>query len=116
MKRLKTLNDLISSIPEIKLDDCFSFADDHFNQWLLKVEEDWIAVDDSIREEDLTDDDIEFYPRSTLSIIDSYVSFTSSGESIRDSILSVLYEGDLIDESTFNKLQCTSIECVVSHE
>ena len=106
MKRLKTLNDLLASIPEINLEDCFSFIDDHFNRWLLRVEEDWIAVDDSIREEDLTDDDIEFYPRSTLSIIDSYMSFTSSGESIKDSILCVLYEADLIDESTFNRLQC----------
>lgn len=105
IKRLKGLDDLLSSISTIQLEDSFSFVDNRFNRWLLRVEEDWIAVDDSILYEDLTPDDIELYPRSTLSIIDFYVSFTSSGETIKDSILCVLYEADLIDKSTFDSLK-----------
>ena len=103
MKRLKGLDDLLSSLSEIEFGESLSFTDDDFNKWLLEIEEDWIAIDDSIPEDNLTDDDIEFYPRSKLSIPDSYLSFTSSGESIEDSILSVLYEADLIDTSTLNK-------------
>jgi hypothetical protein len=103
MKRLKGLDDLLSSLSEIEFGESLSFTDDDFNKWLLEIEEDWIAIDDSIPEDNLTDDDIEFYPRSKLSIADSYLSFTSSGESIEDSILSVLYEADLIDTSTLNK-------------
>lgn len=104
MKRFESLNDLLGSLSDIELGQSLSFIDDDFNKWLLEVEEDWIAIDDSIPEDDLTYEDVEFYPCSKLSIQDSYLSFTSSGESIEDSILSVLYEADLIDTSTLNKL------------
>lgn len=102
MKRLKGLDDLLGSLSDIEFGESLSFIDDDFNKWLLEVEEDSIPIDDSIPENDLTDEDLEFYPRSTLSIADSYVSFTSSGESIEDSILSVQIEADLIDTSTLN--------------
>jgi len=103
MKRLKGLDDLLGSLSEIEFGESLSFRDDDFNRWLLEVEEDSIPIDDSIPLDDLTDEDLEFYPRSKLFIEDSYLSFTSSGESIEDSILSVLYEADLIDTSTLNK-------------
>ncbi|MDZ8236622.1 MAG: hypothetical protein RMZ69_05505 [Nostoc sp. ChiQUE01a] len=103
MKRFKSLDDLLNSLSEIEFGESLSFIDDDFNRWLLEVEEDSIPIDDSIREDDLTDEDLEFYPRSNLFIEEEYLSFTSSGESIEDSILSVLYEADLIDTSTLNK-------------
>jgi hypothetical protein len=102
MKRFKSLDDLLASLSDIEFGQSLSFIDEDFNKWLLEVEEDSIPIDDSIPLDDLTDDDLEFYPCSKLSIQDSYLSFTSSGESIEDSILCVLYEADLIDTSTLN--------------
>lgn len=54
------------SLSEIVEGESLSFTDNDFNKWLLEIEEDWIAIDDSIPEDDLTEDDIEFYPRSLL--------------------------------------------------
>jgi hypothetical protein len=100
----KTIAELIEYLEHLQYNEDVYFKDDIFNNYCLCVEEDYISLDDSIPEDELTDEDVEYYPRAKVRHEDCYYHCsTSAGNTIMEAAARALHELEMIDDETLSR-------------
>lgn len=104
MKR-KNISELVNYLAYLQHDEVVYFRDDNHNKFWLLVEESWISLDDSIPEDELTEEDMEFYSAAKIQSEDYcyYLAEAVVGNTVQEAAANALYQLELIDDETLNK-------------
>jgi hypothetical protein len=108
--RYQNINELCNYLGCIQYDEVVYFQDDNFNQFWLCVEENWVSVDDSIPEDELTFEDMDFYSSAKVQSENySYQLAEATGNSIHEAAASALHQLNLIDDEALNRFTCQDV-------
>jgi hypothetical protein len=103
MKR-KDISELVDYLENLQYDEVVYFKDDNLNQFWLYVEENWISADDSIPEDQLTEEDMEFFSHAKIQSEDyAYRLASEIGDTVQEAATLALYALELIDDETLNR-------------
>jgi hypothetical protein len=103
MKR-KNISEVVEYLENLEYDETIHFRDNNFNDYWLFVEESWISIDDSIPEEEITEEDMEFYPVVKIQCENyNYHNAKEVGDTIPEAAARALHTLNLIDEQTLNR-------------
>jgi hypothetical protein len=114
--KYQNISELCDYLGCIQYDEVVYFQDDNFNQFWLCVEENWISLDDSIPEDELTEEDMESYSCAKVQSENySYHLAEATGNTIQEAAARALYEFSMIDDETIrNSLFYSIVSCKLS--
>lgn len=103
MKR-KNVSEVVEYLGNLEYDETIHFRDNNFNDYRLCVEESWISIDDSIPEDEITEEDMEFFPVGKVQCENyNYHYAHEIGDTIPEAAARALYTLQLIDDETLSR-------------